>query len=44
MALVDNYFIEKKFYPNIDFCSGVTLKPMGFPTSMFTELYALALA
>ncbi len=42
IALHDGYFIEKKLYPNIDFYSGITLKAMGFPTSMFTVLFALA--
>jgi len=42
IALSDDYFIEKKLYPNIDFYSGITLKAMGFPTSMFTVLFALA--
>ena len=42
IALNDEYFIEKKLYPNIDFYSGITLKAMGFPTSMFTVLFALA--
>jgi citrate synthase len=42
IALSDSYFIEKKLYPNIDFYSGITLKAMGFPTSMFTVLFALA--
>jgi citrate synthase len=42
IALHDDYFIEKKLYPNIDFYSGLTLKAMGFPTSMFTALFALA--
>ncbi len=42
IALSDSYFIEKKLYPNIDFYSGITLKAMGFPTSMFTALFALA--
>ena len=42
IALKDSYFIEKKLYPNIDFYSGITLKAMGFPTSMFTVLFALA--
>ncbi len=42
IALKDDYFIEKKLYPNIDFYSGITLKAMGFPTSMFTVLFALA--
>ena len=42
IALKDDYFIEKKLYPNIDFYSGITLKAMGFPTTMFTVLFALA--
>ncbi|MBV9136592.1 MAG: citrate (Si)-synthase, partial [Hyphomicrobiales bacterium] len=42
IALHDEYFIEKKLYPNIDFYSGITLKAMGFPTDMFTVLFALA--
>jgi citrate synthase len=42
IALTDAYFIEKKLYPNIDFYSGITLKAMGFPTTMFTVLFALA--
>ena len=42
IALSDDYFIEKKLYPNIDFYSGITLKAMGFPTSMFTVLFAVA--
>ncbi|WP_420432546.1 citrate synthase [Hyphobacterium sp.] len=42
IALEDEYFIEKKLYPNIDFYSGITLRAMGFPTSMFTVLFALA--
>jgi len=40
--LTDEYFVERKLYPNIDFYSGITLKAMGFPTSMFTVLFALA--
>ncbi|MGI9481846.1 MAG: citrate synthase [Hyphomicrobiales bacterium] len=42
IALSDEYFIEKRLYPNIDFYSGITLKALGFPTSMFTVLFALA--
>ncbi len=42
IALEDEYFVEKKLYPNIDFYSGITLKAMGFPVSMFTVLFALA--
>ncbi len=38
----DSYFIERKLYPNIDFYSGITLKALGFPTNMFTVLFALA--
>ena len=42
IALQDDYFVEKKLYPNIDFYSGITLKAMGFPLSMFTVLFAVA--
>jgi citrate synthase len=42
IALQDDYFIEKKLYPNIDFYSGITLSALGFPTDMFTALFALA--
>ena len=42
VALKDDYFIEKKLYPNVDFYSGVILNAIGFPTSMFTALFALA--
>ncbi len=42
IALQDDYFISKKLYPNVDFYSGIILKAMGFPTSMFTVLFALA--
>src|ERR1700756_630504 len=42
IALSDDYFIEKKLYPNIDFYSGITLKARGFPTDMFTVLFAVA--
>jgi citrate synthase len=42
IALSDDYFIEKKLYPNIDFYSGITLKALGFPTDMFTVLFAIA--
>lgn len=42
IALEDEYFIEKKLYPNVDFYSGITLSAMGFPTSMFTVLFAIA--
>ncbi len=42
IALEDDYFVQKKLYPNIDFYSGITLKALGFPTSMFTVLFAVA--
>jgi citrate synthase len=42
IALEDDYFKEKKLFPNVDFYSGIILKAMGFPTSMFTVLFALA--
>src|SRR5579872_4459474 len=42
IALSDQYFIDRKLYPNVDFYSGITLKAMGFPTSMFTVLFAVA--
>lgn len=42
IALQDEYFIEKKLYPNIDFYSGITLNAMGFPSTMFTPLFAVA--
>lgn len=42
IALEDPYFVEKKLYPNVDFYSGVILRAIGFPTSMFTVLFALA--
>jgi citrate synthase len=42
IALNDEYFIEKKLYPNVDFYSGVILNAIGFPTDMFTALFALA--
>ena len=42
IALQDDYFIEKKLYPNIDFYSGITLRAMGFPLAMFTVLFAVA--
>ena len=41
IALEDKYFIEKKLYPNVDFYSGIILKALGFPTSMFTVLFAI---
>ena len=42
IALHDEYFISKKLYPNVDFYSGIILKAMGIPTSMFTVLFAVA--
>ena len=42
IALEDEYFIEKKLYPNVDFYSGIILDAMGFPTSMFTPIFAVA--
>ena len=41
IAMNDPYFIEKKLYPNVDFYSGFILKAIGFPTSMFTVLFAI---
>ncbi|MDP2085002.1 MAG: citrate synthase [Gemmobacter sp.] len=42
IALEDDYFISKKLYPNVDFYSGIILDAMGFPTSMFTPIFALS--
>src|SRR6185437_1276630 len=42
ISLDDEYFISRKLYPNVDFYSGIILKAMGFPTSMFTVLFAIA--
>ncbi len=42
IALHDDYFVQKKLYPNVDFYSGIILQAIGFPTSMFTALFALA--
>ncbi len=42
IALEDDYFIEKKLYPNVDFYSGIVQKALGIPTSMFTCIFALA--
>jgi citrate synthase len=42
IALEDDYFISKKLYPNVDFYSGIILEAMGFPTSMFTPIFALS--
>ncbi len=42
IALEDEYFISKKLYPNVDFYSGIILEAMGFPTSMFTPIFAIS--
>jgi citrate synthase len=42
IALSDPYFIERKLFPNVDFYSGIILKAMGIPTSMFTVIFALS--
>ena len=42
IALEDPYFVDKKLFPNVDFYSGIVLKALGFPTSMFTVLFAVA--
>jgi citrate synthase len=41
VALSDDYFIERKLYPNVDFYSGIIYRALGFPTEMFTVLFAL---
>ena len=41
VALADEFFIERKLYPNVDFYTGLIYKAMGFPTRMFTVLFAL---
>jgi citrate synthase len=41
VAIADDYFVERKLYPNVDFYTGVIYKAMGFPTRMFTVLFAL---
>jgi citrate synthase len=40
-ALKDDYFVERKLYPNVDFYSGIIYRALGFPTNMFTVLFAL---
>ena len=40
-ALKDSYFVERKLYPNVDFYSGIILQALGFPTDMFTVLFAI---
>ncbi|HET6564527.1 MAG TPA: citrate/2-methylcitrate synthase, partial [Xanthomonadales bacterium] len=42
IALEDEYFVEKKLYPNVDFYSGIIYKALGFPVSMFTVMFAIA--
>jgi citrate synthase len=42
IALEDDYFIERKLYPNVDFYSGIILKALGIPMSMYTVMFALA--
>jgi citrate synthase len=42
IALEDDYFVSRKLYPNVDFYSGIILKAMGIPTSMFTVIFAVA--
>ena len=42
IALEDDYFVKRKLFPNVDFYSGIILKAMGFPTSMFTVLFSVA--
>src|ERR687889_1799725 len=42
IALEDDYFIERKLYPNVDFYSGIILRAMGIPMNMFTVIFALA--
>jgi citrate synthase len=42
IALEDEYFVSRKLYPNVDFYSGIILKAMGIPTSMFTVIFAVA--
>ena len=42
IALNDDYFIKKKLYPNVDFYSGIILKALGLPESMFTVIFAVA--
>ena len=42
IALEDEYFVERRLYPNVDFYSGIILNAIGFPTTMFTVLFSLA--
>ena len=42
IALEDEYFVERRLYPNVDFYSGIIFEALGFPTSMFTAIFALS--
>ncbi len=42
IALKDDYFVERKLYPNVDFYSGIIYKALGIPTNMFTVMFAIA--
>jgi citrate synthase len=42
IALEDDYFVEKKLYPNVDFYSGIIFRALGIPVTMFTALFAVA--
>jgi citrate synthase len=42
IALEDDYFVSRKLYPNVDFYSGIVMRAMGIPNSMFTAIFALA--
>ena len=42
IALEDEYFVERKLYPNVDFYSGIIYRALGLPTSMFTPMFAIA--
>jgi len=42
IALEDEYFVQRKLYPNVDFYSGIILKAIGIPTNMFTVIFALS--
>jgi citrate synthase len=42
IALEDDYFVQRKLFPNVDFYSGIILEAMGFPTSMFTPIFAVS--
>jgi citrate synthase len=42
IALEDEYFVSKRLYPNVDFYSGIVMRAMGIPNSMFTAIFAMA--